>query len=131
MKDRGVPIDGVGFQMHLMARDPVQEEAVRANIRRFTDLGLFVSFTEIDVRVALPLDAEKEAQQTAVYTKLMEIARSEKNTGSYILWGYTDKKSWIPRFFQGFGSAHLFDNNNKPKPAFESLKAMLSVPSPK
>ena len=128
MKDRGIPIDGVGFQMHLIAQYPVQEENVRANIRRFTAMGLFVSFTEIDVRVALPVNAEKEAEQTAAYIQLMEIARTEKNTGSYIVWGYTDKKSWIPGEFPGFGSAHLFDKGNKPKPAFDAVQAMLTVP---
>ena len=126
LKDRGVPIDGVGLQMHLMAQDPVSEEALLENVRRFGDLGLFVSFTEIDVRVANPLTAEKEAEQIDAYSKLMEIALGEKNAGSFIMWGFSDKRSWIPRAFPGFGFAHLYDQNDKPKPVYFRLKDIIS-----
>jgi len=125
MKERGVPIDGVGFQMHLSADYPVDEEAVRANICRFADLGLTVTFSEIDVRVKLPVTPEREAAQIGIYTKLMEIALSEPSVKSYVMWGYTDLRGWIPQFFSGYGSAHLFDRQIKPKPAYLSLKKQL------
>ena len=125
LKDREVPIDGVGFQMHIAAKDPLNEAAFLGNIRRFKDFGLSVSFTEIDVRVAEPMTPEKEAEQIAVYSKLMETALSESNTGSFIMWGYSDKRSWIPRVFPGYGFAHLYDRNDKPKPVYDALKKMI------
>lgn len=126
--ERNVPIDGVGFQMHLMAMHPVQEEAVRANVARFRELGLTVSFSEIDVRVKLPMTPEKEAEQIDVYTKLMEIVLTEPNVDSFIMWGYTDKMSWIPQFFPGFGFAHLYDRDVQPKPVYEVIKKMIVEP---
>lgn len=130
LKDSGVPIDGVGMQLHVMASDQVDEDALRGNIRRFNELGLFVSFTEVDVRVATPLTPEKEAEQTAAYSKLMEIALTEPNAGSFIMWGYTDKKSWIPRAFPGYGFAHLYDKDGKAKPVYDSLKELVKAAKP-
>lgn len=126
LKERNIPIDGVGLQLHMIAKDPIKEAALRKNIQRFNDLGLFVSFTEIDVRVAVPLTPEKEKEQTAAYKKLMEIALTEPNAGSFIVWGYTDKKSWIPATFPGYGDAHLFDREVNPKPVWAELKTMLA-----
>lgn len=126
--ERNVPIDGVGFQMHLMAMHPVQEENVRANVARFRELGLTVSFSEIDVRVKLPLTPEREEEQIAAYTKLMEIVQTEPNVDSFIMWGYTDKMSWIPKVFPGFGFAHLYDWDVKPKPVYEAIKKMIVEP---
>jgi len=125
MKNRGIPIDGVGMQMHLQATANFDEQAVRDNIRRFNDLGLFVTFTEIDVRIPVPVTPEGEAAQIAVYTTLLEIARTGSNANNVIVWCYTDKNSWIPRTFPGFGSAHLFDADLKPKPAFLALAGMI------
>lgn len=123
---RGAPISGVGLQLHVQAHDIVNESALRETVKRFRDLGLFVSFTEVDVRVALPVTLEKEAEQVAAYTKLMEVALSEPNCGSFVMWGYTDKLSWIPGFFPGYGSAHLFDREVKPKAAYRAIEAMLA-----
>src|SRR5260370_19491302 len=53
-RQRGVPIDGVGFQMHI-ANLHADVASISANIERFTALGVQVHITEMDV--ALPLDA--------------------------------------------------------------------------
>lgn len=115
----------------MIAKDPIKEAALRKNIQRFNELGLFVSFTEIDVRVAIPTAPEKEKEQTAAYKKLMEIALTEPNAGSFIVWGYTDKKSWIPATFPGYGEAHLFDREVNPKPVWAELKTMLAEAKPR
>lgn len=124
MVDRGVPIDGVGFQLHMLAELPVNKEALQANIKRFRDLGLTVSFTEVDVRIKLPVTPEKEAAQQAVYEDLLRIAR-EENISCFVLWGYTDAYSWIPGTFAGYGSAHPFDQNKQPKKLYGSLRKIL------
>jgi endo-1,4-beta-xylanase len=131
LKESGVPIDGVGFQLHVMASNPIDEAALRGNIKRFRELGLSVSFTEVDVRVAVPLTPEKEAEQTASYAKLLEIALDEPNAGSFIMWGYSDKRSWIPGAFPGYGFAHLYDREDKPKPVYGKLKELIAAPKKK
>lgn len=123
--NRKVPIDGVGFQLHVLAEQPINERALRVNIQRFRDLGLSVSFTEVDVRIKLPVTPEKEAAQQKVYQDLLRIALEEK-VSSFVLWGYTDAYSWIPGTFAGYGSAHPFDRNKAPKPVYELMKKTLA-----
>ena len=125
MVDRKIPIDGVGFQLHVMAEQPVNEQALRANIKRFRDLGLSVSFTEVDVRLKLPVTPEKEAAQQKVYLDLLRIAREEQ-VSCFMLWGYTDAYSWIPGTFAGYGSAHPFDAKKNPKPVFNEMKKLVT-----
>jgi endo-1,4-beta-xylanase len=130
LKQRNVPIDGVGFQLHVMGTAPLNADNLRSNVRRFAALGLLASFTEIDVRIPVPVTPEMEATQTEVYRQLLDIALTEPNARSFIVWGYTDKRSWIPAAFPGFGSAHLFDRAEKSKPAYEALKEMI-IKAPK
>jgi hypothetical protein len=41
------------------------------------------------------------------------------------MWGFTDKYSWIPGFFSGFGDALIFDVNYQPKPAYSAMLSAL------
>ena len=54
-QSRGVPIDGVGLQLHLPRLD-YDTGTIAANIKRLTKLGLQVHITELDV--ALPVDPQ-------------------------------------------------------------------------
>ena len=58
-KQRGVPIDGVGLQMHIFKLD-FDASAVAANIARLTALGLQVDLTEFEV--SLPLDSSGQVR---------------------------------------------------------------------
>lgn len=57
MKERGVPIHGVGMQCHFTAagteykRTPTPH-SINRNVRRLGKLGLSVNISEIDVRIA-------------------------------------------------------------------------------
>ena len=42
-----------------------------------------------------------------------------------VLWEFTDKESWIPSTFPGFGDALIFDSAYQPKSAFFSLQTQL------
>lgn len=125
LKTRGVPIDGVAFQLHCMAELPLNEGALRSNIKRYNELGVFSTFSEVDVRIKMPVTPENEAQQSAVYARLMNIARTEPGAKSMILWGFTDKASWIPRTFSGYGSATVLDTDMKPKKPYTALMQAL------
>ena len=43
-------------------------------------------------------------------------------------WGFSDRFSWVPASFPGFGRALPFDLNYQPKPAFNALLARLGAP---
>lgn len=118
--DDGVPIDGVGFQMHLMEKYAPDYNNIRAQIDRFQNLGLDVQFTEIDVRIEEPFTQTKLENQAKIFVEILKIAK-EKNINSFLVWGVTDKYSWIPSTFNGYGSGLLFDSDYSAKPAYYKL----------
>jgi len=50
MISNGVPIDGIGLQMHIHDDSPPTREETAATIKMFGDLGLQVHITELDVK---------------------------------------------------------------------------------
>ncbi len=121
MKERGVPIDGVGMQFHFeLGRMPNLEE-VAANMQRLGELGLQVHITELDIRIPDPATPEQLEQQALEYAALLKTCLEAENCTAFITWGFTDKYSWIPQFKEGYGSALIFNENYEPKPAYFAL----------
>src|SRR5262245_23731558 len=76
---QGVPIDGVGLQMHIRAGAPPADASVAANMRRIGALGLRVNISEMDVRVgdiggATPANLD---QQKSVYHAMVAVCVAE------------------------------------------------------
>ena len=117
-------IDGVGWQMHVSNLFKIRKEH-RENIRRLGELGLEVSITELDVRMKLPATPDALAKQTSTYGDLTRFCLSEPNCNSLVLWGFTDKYSWVPETFDGEGDALVFDANYAPKPAYAAIRDTL------
>jgi endo-1,4-beta-xylanase len=126
LKKQGVPLDGVGWQMHVTNGYRMTAEH-RANARRLAALGLELSVTELDVRIQLPVTTAALTQQATTYQEIAEFCLSEAAFKALVLWGFTDKYSWVPGFFRGFGAALIFDENYQPKPAYDSLRGALST----
>ena len=109
---RGVPLHGVGLQMHLTDAN-TDLSGIEPNIKRLTDLGLQVQFTELDVR--LPVDASGNATAALLATEAQVYRNATAICLKYPLctgiqtWGFTDKHSWIPGQYPGFGAALPFD----------------------
>lgn len=123
---RGVPIDGVGFQFHIQGDIEPNYESIRKNMKRFIELGLEVHITEIDVRLpSLKPSKEQLELQGKIYRRLLELALEFDKARVFIFWGLTDRYSWVPHFFKGWGSALIFDENYQPKPAFYSILEVL------
>ncbi|MBP5447572.1 MAG: endo-1,4-beta-xylanase, partial [Treponema sp.] len=97
------------------------EDAIRKNIRRYADLGIKICFSEVDVRIPLSRLEELEPKQKEIWKSLMKLAVEEPNVESFIVWGVSDKNSWIPAWKPGYGNALLFDKNFKPKPVYYEL----------
>lgn len=125
-KNKGIPINGVSFQCHLILEKLPDWESFRENIQRFADLGLEIHFSEVDIRIKNPVTPEKLKAQAAAYAELMKIFLSEKKCTMFIMWGMHDKYSWIPGFSKGeYGSACIFDSTGNAKPAYFALLNML------
>lgn len=138
MKERGVPVDTVGLQMHInMEYPPVSE--IEKTIELYGSLGLNVIVTEMEISVYHDFKDGKEQfqprreytqelmeKQAARYSEIFECFKKEAKAGilkDVILWGITDRFSWKNDFpVRGRTDAPLlFDIEGKAKPAFNAL----------
>ncbi len=134
-KSRGVPIDGVGLQMHVPTLDadiPAIAAGISSNIARLTALGLQVHITELDVSV--PLDSsglpkpEDLTRQAEVYRSIVRACLNNPGCTAIQTWGFTDKYSWIGSHSHGTrGHALPFDRAYEPKSAYRAVWEELSA----
>jgi endo-1,4-beta-xylanase len=92
----------------------------RSNMRRFAALGLQIQLTEVDVRLRSG-DGGSLTQQAWAYRDLLGECLREPACTAFQTWGFTDKISWVPAFYSGYGWALPFDKNYKKKPAYRAL----------
>ncbi|MCX6180340.1 MAG: endo-1,4-beta-xylanase [Bacteroidetes bacterium] len=128
MVDRGVPINGVGLQCHFESGvntgDWVYTEVGKV-MDKLGVMGLKCNVTELDLRICG--SASSITEQADEYKHFVNILLTKSNCNSLLLWGFTDKSSWIPGFFSGCGEALIYDNNYQPKPAYTAMKEALQA----
>ncbi len=139
LKARGVPIDAVGLQMHLLVPQcrkdlaPKKEDVI-AVIRNFADLGVTVSMTEFDVTIyQCPGSREQRlAFQASVYKSMMEACLESGACTDFTTWGVSDANSWLnlvcPESWcinNPGADPLLFDMEYFPKPAYYALREAL------
>jgi endo-1,4-beta-xylanase len=122
----GVPIRGLGLQGHFNLSSPPRIEDISANLARFAALGVEVYFSELDVRIQGPLTDMKLSDQASLYANIASTCVSSPACKAIGLWGFTDKYSWIPSFYPGYGDALIFDSQYLPKPAYLSISDTLA-----
>ena len=123
---RGVPIHGVGLQYHVKVDEYPSPAEVAQNIRRFNDLGLIVHITELDVWLPPKVTAEHLERQAAIYRGVFETALAARNCPAVLLWGFTDRNSWVPGTSGGtYDHALIFDRDYHPKPAYDAIAEIL------
>ncbi|RZL50767.1 MAG: endo-1,4-beta-xylanase [Pedobacter sp.] len=134
LKDKGVPIDGVGLQAHWSIYEPTETELITA-IQRYSSLGLKIQFTEVDMsiypweknrRVKKPGESENytkelEQKQVAQYDMVFKVFREFKDVITNVtFWNISDRYSWLDEY-PVMGRKNyplLFDANLKPKKAY-------------
>ncbi|MCA0374637.1 MAG: endo-1,4-beta-xylanase [Gemmatimonadetes bacterium] len=126
LKARGVPIDGIGLQGHFLVNGPSQQ-SLDANLARFANAGFDVRITELDVR--LPDGTDNLAAQADMYGRAVSACLRQPRCKAVTVWGFTDRHSWIPGSFPGFGRGNLFDENYVPKPAYTRFSDLLRAAS--
>ena len=117
MLSRGVPIDGVGFQLHVQ-HTYSSFDGVAENMARLAALGLQVHITELDVKC--PSDGNCDLDQQAhVYRELLRVCLAQPACTNFESWGFTDKYTWV-----GASNRPLpFDGNFQPKAAVREMLA--------
>jgi endo-1,4-beta-xylanase len=128
-RSRGVPLDGIGFQVHINLNfdDPKTLSSFAANLKRFSDLGLEIHITELDVALDDDTPASLQAQGE-LYRKVTEICVQNPSCRVLQTWGFTDKYSWIPSYSKGKqGWALPFDTSYQKKPAYDGMLQSLQA----
>jgi len=132
-KRRGVPIDGVGLQLHVPNLD-ADVPAVAANIARLAALGVQVHITELDVSVPVGSDAPRTddlTRQADVYRGIARACLNSPGCTAIQTWGFTDKYSWIGSHSRGArGQALPFDRAYQPKTAYRAVFEELAAGRP-
>ncbi|KAK0724110.1 glycoside hydrolase superfamily [Lasiosphaeris hirsuta] len=124
----GAPIDGVGFQGHLIVGGTPSRSNLAATLRRFTALGVEVAYTELDIRhSSLPASAAALATQGNDFANVVGSCLDVAGCVGATVWSYTDKYSWVPETFSGAGDALLYDKNLVKKVAWTSVSSVLAV----
>ncbi|OGO61197.1 MAG: hypothetical protein A2032_04720 [Chloroflexi bacterium RBG_19FT_COMBO_49_13] len=122
---QGVPIHGIGMEMHTGLGWSPNPEELAENMQRIASLGLLVQITEMDVRIEEPVTIDELNQQTQVYAEILQTCLEATNCTAITTWGLTDAYSWIPYVYPGTGSALIFDANSQPKPAYDAMIKVL------
>ncbi|MBT2546351.1 endo-1,4-beta-xylanase [Streptomyces sp. ISL-44] len=117
-KQRGVPIDCVGFQSHFNSDSPYNSN-FRTTLQSFAALGVDVAVTELDIQGA----------SGTTYANVTNDCLAVPRCLGITVWGVRDTDSW-----RSEQSPLLFDGNGNKKPAYTSvlnaLNAGSSTPTP-
>ncbi|ORX63959.1 hypothetical protein BCR32DRAFT_330740 [Anaeromyces robustus] len=118
MKERGIPIDGVGLQYHLHTEPgkTVKYENVMETMERFGKLGLEVQITEMDVNCVKGNTEEEFALQAQLYGDGLRACLDSPYCTGFLIWGVGDSDSW-----RTDGYPLIFNKDYTPKPAYYSL----------
>ena len=123
--EQGVPIHGVGLQMHVNVQYRPRPDSVARNIRRFAELGLDVHITEMDVALDVPASKRDLDKEASMYREVVGVCLAAERCKTLVTWGVTDRYSWIPHHFPGKGAPLLFDEKGQPKPAYIAMREAL------
>lgn len=142
MKEKGIPVDAVGMQMHLFlpwTSHVIPSEAdVEATMKKFGDLGVQVMITEMDVNLhEIPgTPQEKVEIQNQLYADMMTACINSGVCTVFATWGVSDLTSWISSSESKWvykthtpdAAPLLFDTEYNPKPAYYSVIQILNGP---
>ncbi|NJN25746.1 MAG: endo-1,4-beta-xylanase [Cyclobacteriaceae bacterium] len=133
--DQGVPIDGVGLQMHCSvvgdqivesafgSGAPLNIESFKQMMEKYGKLGVDVHITEFDVHLPENPDAQDYALQAIAYRDVLKAALESTYCKSFTTWGTADPKGWAP---SGYNPHSLWlDDNFQPKENYFKVLEML------
>jgi len=137
LRNRGVPIDGVGHQMHSNIGFP-QAQSVADTINLFSGLGVDNQITELDISVYTnsgeafldyaDIPADRLIQQGYLYRDLFQVFRALKGQiSSVTFWGEADDHTWLTSS-RRVDAPLLFDQSLQHKLAYLGVVDPLKLP---
>ena len=134
LKDKGVPVYGVGLQSHWNIFE-VNEADLKSAIEKYASLGLKLHFTEVDMSI-YPWEltvrdkkveendtftAELAQKQADKYDMVFRVFRQYKTVIENVtFWNVSDRYTWLDNYPVRRRKNYplLFDAQLKPKPAY-------------
>lgn len=129
---RGIPIDGIGMQMHIGLDLPIEQ--VQHAVDEISRRGLKVHLSEVDIRTNPEGTATELTEELAVaqQEKMREIisvfnALPQENQFAVTFWGLRDNDSWLTGHTGHPQWPLLFDEHYRKKPMYTGLLEGLEV----
>lgn len=131
-KTRGIPINGLGLQMHTDIN--ASNNGITKALEKLASTGLLIHISELDISVNTAND------QSVVFTTALQNLQADKYAfiaGEYkklvpavqqygiTTWNVGDKDSWIRTYIMHKDWPLLFDDNYARKPAYYSFRGGL------
>jgi endo-1,4-beta-xylanase len=147
LQENNAPIDGIGIQAHWSIFGPTEEE-LRQALDLYSELGLEIQITELDVSL-YPWEKERrelkegetdeftpklEQKQIETYDMFFEVFRDYKDVITGVtFWNVSDKYSWLDTYpVEGRKNYPLlFDENFERKKAYEKVIEFKTKPETK
>lgn len=129
--ERGIPIDGVGMQMHLRWDTQLDVEGMIRTVNAYKNLGLSVHFTELNVKTNIPVEAvaaEWQHQfrgQAQVYAQVYYVA-VQAGVDSVTVFGTHDEASYVDIYTEGSPTNALLARSEEWKPAYHAIKLIMA-----
>jgi endo-1,4-beta-xylanase len=129
LKEKGVPIDGIGMQLHIGIQYPALSELERT-FQKFRKLGLKIHITELDMTLsrhegesfdAVPRDLL--VRQGYRYKEIFDLFKANSDIIENVtFWGFNDGHTWLTSYpFEKKDWPLLFDDRFKAKYAYWGL----------
>lgn len=127
LKDKGIPVHGIGMQAHLYADKPLDIDGLQGFMVELGKLDLDVEITELDViDWKLPADAAtRDRAAASLVATFLDAIVSVRRPKAIVTWGLSDRYSWIHDTFPRQDKARArplpLDVDFRPKPMMAVL----------
>ncbi|MFT7213185.1 MAG: endo-1,4-beta-xylanase, partial [Granulosicoccus sp.] len=118
LQAREVPLDGIGFQLHLFSSFD-QFAELQLNFAEVAARNIDIYITELDVSLS---EGATTARQAEVYAQIVDICLEQVRCKAIQTWGLTDQYS-----FRSVFDPLLFDRAYQAKPAYDAVFEALTI----
>ena len=105
-------------------------DSLRSLAKELAKLNVKLKITELDIGFKSGINVSKSdlERQGQTFRQYLDIILEEPNADTYLIWGVSDKWSWLGGLNRQKGL--IYDDNLKPKPAFDSILVRLQTYEP-